>query len=109
MLGYHFLGFGFVDRFNLRFLVLERDFQNLVCVGEQVWLEGGQYELGASAPLASHWVEVAVRQLLDLLSDALTVLGVKSAVKLVHDVEWGCVNLLDGKDEAGGDHSFLTA
>ena len=74
-----------------------------------MWLEGGQYELGASAPLASHWVEVAVWELLDLLSDALAVLGVKSAVKLIHDVEWSCLNLLDCKDQASGYDSLLSS
>jgi hypothetical protein len=70
-------------------------------------LEGCQYELGASTPLAGHWVEVAVRQLLDLLCDALAVLGVKSAVKLIHDVEWGSLDLLDGEDEAGSHNCLL--
>lgn len=70
-------------------------------------LEGCQYELGARAPLASHRVEVAARQLLDLLCDALAVLGVKSAVELIHDVEWGCLNLLDGEDETGSHHCLL--
>lgn len=71
-------------------------------------LEGCENELGARTPLASHWVEVAVRQLLDLLCDALAVLGVKSAVELIHDIEWGCLDLLDCEDETGSHHCLLS-
>ena len=50
-----------------------------------------------------------VRQLLDLFSDALAVHGVKSAIKFVHDVEWSCVDFLNGKDEACCHDSFLAS
>jgi hypothetical protein len=37
----------------------------------------------------------------------LAVLGVESAVKLIHDVEWSSLYLLDGEDEASCNHSLL--
>jgi hypothetical protein len=62
-----------------------------------VGLECGHKELGGGT------------KLLDLLSYALAVLGVKSTVELVHNVKRSCFNLLDGKDKASGDYSFLAS
>jgi hypothetical protein len=44
-----------------------------------------------------------------LLSEALAVLWIQSAIELIHDVEWSSLNLLDGEDEARRDHGLLTA
>lgn len=49
-------------------------------------LEGGHQELGGGA------------EFLDLLSNALAVLGVEGTVELIHDVKWSGFYLLNSKD-----------
>jgi len=62
-----------------------------------VRLESGHQELGGGT------------EFLDLLGDTLAVLGVKGAVKLVHDVEWSGLYLLDSEDQASCNNCLLSS
>ena len=60
-------------------------------------LECGHQELGAGA------------KFLDLLSNTLAVLGVEGTVKLIHDVKWSGLYLLDSEDQTCCDNCLLSS
>ena len=76
---------------------------------DHVLLEGGHEELRASALHACDWIDVRLGEHRYLVGDALAIQWIKSAVKLIEDVEWKGLNALDSEDEAGCNDSFLAS
>lgn len=97
------------DFLDLAFWVFECHLENFIRAINQVWFKSRHEELRPWVMVPSHWVSVSVTESLDLLSYALAIQWVKSAVELVQDVERQRLYSLYGKYECSSDDCLLTS
>jgi len=96
-----------VNLLDLAPLTSELNLKNLVSTLDHVRLESSDDELGARSDFTCIQILLRLGHPLNLFNNSLAILWIKSTVKLVHDVEWRLVNLLNGEDEAGCNYGFL--